>query len=256
MTTAIAEPLWDAIPLLAFAQFPWRFLTLSAFGASLASGFAIDALAPQGRPWARPLAAAAAIACAVLVYGAYARPQFALYDREQDDLVHAAYPEARALLDESARYQEVAARANLATLIGTGQRGTSRHEYLPDGVSRLPVRPPGSRAEVLEGGRVEQTETIGPNHERFTVAMDTPGVMRFNQFWFAGWRAAIDGSEAPLRIEPGSGTILISVPAGTHVVELEFGSTPLRRAASAGSAISLLVLAIASAGPWLRHRPE
>ena len=65
MTTAIAEPLWDAIGWLAFAQFPWRFLTLAAFGASLASGFAIDALAPRGRVWARPLAAAAAILCAV-----------------------------------------------------------------------------------------------------------------------------------------------------------------------------------------------
>ena len=256
MTTAVTRPLWDATPLLAFAQFPWRFLTLAAFGASLASGFAIETLAPQGRPWARPLAAAAVILCAVLAYGAYARPQFAVYDAEQNDHAHAAYLEARAMLDDPARYQDVAARANLATLIGTGQSGTSRHEYLPDGVSRLPVSPPGSRAEVLEGGRIERAETIGPNHERFTVAMDAAGELRFNQFFFSGWRAAIDGRDVPVRTERGYGTIQISVPAGTHVVELEFGSTPLRRAASAGSAIALLVLVLASAGPWLRLRPQ
>ena len=49
MTTALSRPLWDAIPWLALAQFPWRFLTLAVFGASLASGFAIDALAAPER---------------------------------------------------------------------------------------------------------------------------------------------------------------------------------------------------------------
>ena len=58
--------------------------------------------------------------------GAYARPRFALYDREKGEPVPAAYSEARALLDVSARYQDLAARATLATLIGTGQSGTSQ----------------------------------------------------------------------------------------------------------------------------------
>ena len=255
MSTAVSEPLWDATPWLALAQFPWRFLTLAAFGASLASGFAIDALIPPKRAWARPLGAAAAVACAMLVYGGYAQPQFAVYDRGQDDYLHASAPEARVLLDDPARYQDVVARANLATLIETGQTGTSRHEYLPLAVTRPPVRPPEHRAEVLAGGRILRAEPIGPNHERFTVAMETAGELRFHQFFFAGWRAAVDGKPAPLGGERGSGAILVPVPAGVHVVEIEFGSTPLRQAASAGSTLALLVLVIAAAGPWLRAQP-
>jgi hypothetical protein len=116
------------------------------------------------------------------------------------------------------------------------------------------MQPPERRAEVLAGGRIERAETIGPNHERYTVAMDAAGELRFNQFLFAGWRAAIDGKPAPLAGERGSGAILVAVPAGIHAVELEFGSTPLRQAASAISALALLLLLlVALAGPWLRR---
>jgi hypothetical protein len=252
MTTAISEPLWNALPWLALAQFPWRFLTLAAFGASLASGFAIDALFSPERRAARPLAAAAVVVCALLVYGRYAQPQFAVYDRERNDYLHAPYAEARALLADPARHQEVAARADLATLIETGQSGTSRHEYIPRAVTRLPTKPPERRAEVLGSGRVEGEETLGPNHERFTVAMDAAGELRFHQFYFAGWRAAIDGKPASLASERASGAILVPVPAGRHAVEIEFGSTPLRRVANATSALALLLLVMAAA----RLRPS
>jgi hypothetical protein len=252
MTTAISEPLWNALDWLALAQFPWRLLTLAAFGASLASGFAIDALFPPERRAARPLAAAAVVACALLVYGGYAQPRFAVYDRERNEYLHTSYPEARVLLGEPGRHQDVAARADLATLIETGQSGTSRHEYLPRAVTRLPTKPPERRAEVLGSGRVEREETVGPNHERFTVAMEAAGELRFHQFFFAGWRAAIDGKPAPLASERASGAILVPVPAGRHAVEIEFGSTPLRRVANATSALALLLLVAAAA----RLRPS
>jgi hypothetical protein len=254
MTTALSRPLWDAIPWLALAQFPWRFLTLAAFGASLASGFAIDALAAPGRGRARPLAAGAAILCALLAYGGFAQPHFAVYDREQQDYLHAPWPEARALLEDPARHQNLAARADLPTLIETGQSGTSRHEYLPAGVTRLPSQPPPSRAELLGGGRIQRAERIGPNHDRFAVAMQAAGQLRFHQFLFPGWRAAVDGEPAALRAERGSGVILLAVPAGDHVVEVEFASTPLRRAAGALAALALLALATLALGPWLRRR--
>jgi hypothetical protein len=253
MTTALSEPLWTAIPWLALAQFPWRFLTLAAFGASLASGLAIDALIPPAPRWVRPLAAAAAVLLAVLAYGGFARAQFAIYDRAQREPVPAPWPQALALLEDAARYQDLGARANLETLVEDGQSGVSRHEYLPNGVTRLPSRPPAIRAEVLAAGRVERAERLGPNHDRFRVAMQEPGPLRFHQFLFPGWRAAVDGNPAPLRAEPGSGVILIEVPAGPHEVEVEFASTPLRQAASAASALALLGLLIACLGPWLRR---
>jgi hypothetical protein len=253
MTTPLSRPLWDAIPGLALAQFPWRFLTLATFGASLASGFAIDAWAAPDRRLARPLAAGAAILVALLAYGSYAQPHFAVYDRERQDYLDASWPQARALLQDPVHYQNAAARADLTNLIETGQTGTSRHEYLPEGVTRLPSRVAASRAELLGDGRIQSAQRIGPNHDRFSVALQADGELRFHQFLFPGWRAVVDGKPATLRAEPASGVILLAVPAGEHVVEIEFASTPLRRAAGALSAFALLALGMLALGP-LRRR--
>jgi hypothetical protein len=247
MATAASRFVWEATPLLALLQFPWRFLTLAAFGASLAGGFAIDGLIAPERGRARVLAAGGAILSAVLAYGAYAQPRFAVYDRERNAYVHAAADEARALLRDPARYQDVAERATLATLVATGQSGTSRHEYVPTAVNRLPPRASERKAQLLGSGRIEQAETLGPNRERFRVTLDEGGDLRFQQFFFPGWRATVDGARAPLRVEFGSGLILVALPAGAHLIELEFRSTPLRQAAGAVS-LAALIAALAAAG--------
>jgi len=40
-TLGISKPIWEAIPLMAFFQYPWRFLILSSFFSSFLSGFII-----------------------------------------------------------------------------------------------------------------------------------------------------------------------------------------------------------------------
>jgi hypothetical protein len=47
--------------------------------------------------------------------------------------------------------------------------------------------------------------------------------------------------------------ILLAVPSGEHVIEIEYASTPLRRAAGALSALALLALGMLALGP-LRRR--
>jgi hypothetical protein len=248
MTTAASRAIWDAIPLLAYAQFPWRWLTLAALGASLAGGFAIDALLRGVR--ARALGAAAAILCAVLAYGGYAQPRFAVFDRERSELLPATDAEARTLLEQSTRYEDPAARATLATLVATGQSGANRHEYLPATVARLPTQPPVQHFEIVSGsGRLEKSETLGPNHERATILMESEGELGFQQFMFEGWRATIDGGPAQLRSEWSSGLIRVTVPAGRHTVEVAFTSTLLRDAANTLSAMGLVVL-------WLTLTPS
>ena len=41
LTLGIAKPIWEAVPLMAFFQYPWRFLILSSFFSSFLAGFAI-----------------------------------------------------------------------------------------------------------------------------------------------------------------------------------------------------------------------
>jgi hypothetical protein len=66
-------------------------------------------------------------------------------------------------------------------------------------------------------------------------------------FYFPGWRALVSGREAKVWPDPASGEIALEVPAGQHVVEIYFSSTPLRRVAvmiSGGSLLVGVVLAV------------
>jgi uncharacterized membrane protein len=46
---------WDRIPLLPFAQFPWRFLLLMALPTSVLTGFLVDVFAPRWRGFVPPV---------------------------------------------------------------------------------------------------------------------------------------------------------------------------------------------------------
>ncbi len=41
LTLEISKPIWEAIPLIAFFQYPWRFLILASFFSSLLAGFVV-----------------------------------------------------------------------------------------------------------------------------------------------------------------------------------------------------------------------
>jgi hypothetical protein len=53
----------------------------------------------------------------------------------------------------------------------------------------------------------------------------------------------LDRRAIPIRVEKGTGAMLLDVPAGRHEVLLRFGDTPLRRDAGIISLISLFMLA-------------
>src|SRR5574341_1482812 len=53
MITPLSAFIWERIPLLAFAQFPWRFLSMQAVFGAAAIGYLIPAAWPQ-RPFTRP----------------------------------------------------------------------------------------------------------------------------------------------------------------------------------------------------------
>jgi hypothetical protein len=131
---------------------------------------------------------------------------------------------------------------------------TATGEYLPIWVEWIPpesLLEPMYRAGLPlqrldtstwpEGSTVldqEYTPTAG----RLTVQLTKMLRVFFDIHYFPGWRAYIDGQEVPIEPTQGQGRISFIVPAGKHVIRLQFEELPLRMAADAISAISLLVL--------------
>lgn len=104
---------------------------------------------------------------------------------------------------------------------------------LPAGTSLPPLATPADPA-------VEQVSITGRTPDRITlqVEMNAPGLVVLSEIWDPDWQVTIDGQPAELF---RADTILraVSVPAGSHTVELSYRST------------TLLVSAAVSGAAWL-----
>jgi hypothetical protein len=223
LMTPSSRPLWSALPLLPQVQFPWRLLVvLTPAAALLAACAAVRAASPASPPAARGLAAAA-----LLLLGA-------------NLVVSARDVVAPAALDTrtAARYgADPEARRDAP-------------EYRPRGapVGRLPVLP--RAASLAERGHAE---VLAWEPGRRVVAVDARerAWLRIATFHYPGWHAEADGRALPIRAGP-DGVIEVLAPAGRHVVEISFGTTPARRAGLALSLASGLGLAVWVAAGYAR----
>jgi hypothetical protein len=243
LLTTRSRPLWDAVPLIGYAQFPWRFLA----DARLASAVLIGLIA----------AAALVLAMRLRLPARWRKPtETGVWLAVAAVLVASSLPSLHpywlALSEYEARpwtiqRQELDRKLVVATI----------GEYLPRWVSvspfdlkTLPAEGPQSRpAEV----QVDGYGTFG-YHISVTATQDT--AIGFDRFYYPGWWARIDGRQVEPRAEGPLGLLTVDVPAGGHTVELGFGETPLRKIGWALSLVSVVSILIALLWPSLaRIRP-
>jgi hypothetical protein len=224
-----SAPAWDAVPLLPFAQFPWRFLLLMALPASLLAGFLVDALPERARQYAAPALVAAVVATSTLGL----RPIMA---NATDTDVEPA---------DATRFEL------MYHLMGT----TAGGEYIPVWARDKPFVSPEALAIALGGSApavhaatsdpwvaVERLEK-GADRQVFRTTGDTPGRIVLNTAYFPGWRATVDGQAAEIGITQPQGLIALQIPAGgERRIELHFEDTPVRAAAELVSLASLAIV--------------
>ncbi len=225
--------LWDRLPPLAYLQFPFRWLGPASFAVAVLAGASVSALSHSGSLTSpRFLVSAALLTLLVLA----ALPM--LYPGYQHSLP--ANPSLAEMMDMERQMGAV----------GT----TATGEYLPIWVKWIP---PDSLLEPMyraglplkrldtstwpEGSTVLE-EKYTPIAGQLTVQPTKMLRVFFDIHYFPGWRAYIDGEEVPIEPTQGQGRISFIVPAGEHVIRLQFEELPLRMAADAISVISLLVL--------------
>lgn len=254
LTLPISAFVYRAIPLLAYLQFPWRFLLFAAFAASLLA-VAVEPLA-RSLAWPRALPALTALLGAVVLasYAGYTRPAAGVYVPAAGEFEPVALAELPRL-----RASGVALRlrdlGGLDFFLARGEPGTSRDEYLPRSVDRLhkpdalPEAPVAWLGQGAAGLRVLPGDPVDVVVE---VDAPAPGRLEFARFQFPGWVARVDGEPGPATAAPATGRIQVPVGAGHHRVELRFGSTPLRRACGLFSLVSLAGVLMATAFPWRR----
>ena len=215
--TGAARWAWELLPVLQKVNLPWRLLEpLSASAACAAAA----AAALLGRPASAPVLWR--IAGTVLLAGV------ALFGVVFDASLTAANgkltaAECRAAIPQFARKE--------AYFLPKGARHSSEMADTPPLACDQPCG-----VAVVE---------YAPSRRRIRVVAQTPVHLAVRTYYFPGWTARRSGPGAsgeplPIGAEPGTGRIVVEVPAGENLVELRFGSTPPRRIGGTVSVAALL----------------
>ncbi len=220
MLTPLSDLLWQHLPLLAFTQFPWRFLSVQAFGGALAVG-ALALVLPKPQWWAPPLIALLLVSS---------------LGQLKTDSLHLT--DADVTAESLAQYEWF-----------TGNIGTTiSFEYLPPTVQPRPYTSSwlntGERWTVtpLAGAlHAAELEEARATYQQWMVETATPSTLIFPTLHWPGWQAQVDGESVALRPSAGSGLIELDVPAGRHQVALRLGRTPVRWGAELASLLAVLL---------------
>ncbi|MFP3896728.1 MAG: 6-pyruvoyl-tetrahydropterin synthase-related protein [Anaerolineales bacterium] len=214
LMTSSSRWIWDHVPLLPYVQFPWRLLSIQAFGIALLAS-QLPALLSGRRATALGVLLASLAAVVALV------------GLRVDHLP---------LSEQDVTPQRLMLYETYSGNIG----GTVRHEYLPRGM----VPRPFTSAVQLNGGRkppplVLEGKLTGagllehhPHMEVWAVDVEKKVLLAFHTTYYPGWEAMVDGT--PQGVEPlaGLGLVGLRLSPGSHRVMLRFEPTPTRRYAA------------------------
>ncbi|RMG95763.1 MAG: hypothetical protein D6706_11525 [Chloroflexi bacterium] len=227
MITPLSGSLWAHLPLVPFTQFPWRFLSVQAFGGALAT--AVLACWPRSR-WITPITA-------VLLL-------LAAFGNLRTD--HLPLTDADITPEKLAQYEWF-----------TGNIGsTVSAEYLPPTVK--PRYYTGAWLNTGERfaphwlagtGKVLAQPQAGGTRLAWRLDVQETAVVLFPVMYWPGWQAQVDGSPIPIEPANDSGLITVKLLPGTHLVTFRLGRTPVRLWAELLS-LTAVLLAI-----WL-YRPR
>lgn len=248
---------WDALPIIPYAQFPWRYLTLALIALAVLTSSVVGMQEDASR---RLPDVATLTLVAVVILGSYPYLQVRVHPPtpEQGPVSLAAMMRFQRTADEMTGvtiWVDEAQRplwGPLADVYVMGQDVQSRADY-------------GS----LPPGTVLGSVDIGSHHEQlfFHVEGGEKRVV-FNTFWFPGWKAyLLDGQDGrPVRElevtreEGPLARLVVTLPEGEGYFLVRFEDTPLRHTAKLISlatvalAVALICVGLWIARPWERKR--
>ena len=198
MTLAISDVVWKNLPLLQFAQFPWRILNISVLIISLTVGGVITLIKTAQRQ------KMALIICGFLMVAAnvaYCRPF--------------GYVDLKNIGDVGKFLYFSDPLDNM--------------EYMPIQLKQFTFLPtdPNRLVNVNGQGKVIDYKRETPLRHAYRYLALTPSTLLFQNFYLPGWTITIDGVETPFVDNP-IGEIMFNVPAGEHALRIYFADTVVR----------------------------
>lgn len=234
LTLPASQILWEHLPFMHLIVYPWRFMTVVSLSTALLLGGAGVLLSEL--PKARPVALLMFLAICVIVY----RSGF---------------------VSQDSPFRE----ADFSTTGQLSLFGPSFWEFSatdrPKDVERLPRRPSDQRLSPLRPARARgwrlDAARSGCGSLEAIIDLPSTATLRASTFYFPGWTAKVDGVPTDIRARPHTGEILLEVPSGRHLVELDFCEVGLRLAMDVVSITAAVLFGgLAVASFFLERRPR
>jgi hypothetical protein len=260
-----SQPIWETVPLLELAEFPWRMLGPAILCASLLAAFPFSILDFRLPMWAWIFTAEANPPHPNLYQSKFNLPSSALYLLLSIFAtialnIYYLYPD-QFIVWGTPTPADAFAYEVTSGAIGT----TSTGEFLPRSARQHPRpdvlwpdyaagRPPQKidPATLPSGATVE---TISHRAESDTFRIRTPQefVATIRTLYWPGWQLYLDDQPAAFTVTEPTGLIQTTIPAGQHTLTLKLESTPLR-ARGQGLTLGAFVILVIIAGFALKKR--
>lgn len=214
--------LWEGVPILAWLQFPWRFLTDSIFLLSFLGAIAIFFVATVNKKYAKILAVIIFIGIFIL-HAQFFRPKNWLVISDQDKFSGMSWQK---------------------------QLTISIFDYLPIYAKLPPNKEAPKLPEVLEGEVKFLNYQKGSNFQFGAVDVKKIAVLRLPLFDFPGMEVLVDGKKAHhfnndcRGQEYCFGLITFPIYSGKHVVQAKLQDTPIRTIGNIITLGSFLILVV------------
>lgn len=203
--------IWEAIPIMAFIQFPWRFLAISIFIVAIAGAQASDFF--QNR---LKFLYIILIAAAILVNLQYFKPRNFVQDSFFEKFLNK----------------------------------DKMHQGIDLTKDYFPVWVKNEQAEYFSTPRAIRGEIEVLSFEKKTASANgvidvlSDSLIEVPITYFLGWEVKADGKVLNLSQLSIQGLITFELPKGQHQLDLELKDTPVRLTGNAISAASLLLLLV------------
>lgn len=208
--------IWNALPILSWLQFPWRFLNVSIFLLAIIGGIGVYLL-PKFK---------IGIGIAIMAIAVALNISFFV-------------PKSWINISDTEKFSGVSWQKQLTISI---------FDYLPIYAKLPPVTQAPAMPEVLEGSALFPIYSKGSDWQKGTIDVKTESALiRLPLFDFPGMVTKIDGKKVPhvnndcRNEEFCLGLITYKVPGGEHKIEVELTDTPVRRVGNYLSIISISV---------------
>ncbi len=204
MTHNKSSAIWEAIPILKYVQFPWRFLAVASFSASLVGGFFAKKKA---------LAVLIILITVLLNFGYFKPEKF---------------------------YPNLTDQEKLSGDLWQDQQKGGILDYLPKTASE--PKEAAANLPIVRFGKAEVGDFVNKSNKwEFKAKVEGDSIIEVPVFDFPNWQVKVGEKVYPHKTGI-IGRITLDLSEGEYTVYGEFKNTPIRTAANVATVVSFISL--------------